>query len=307
MPTAGATHIDTYLTNFSRRVSNEGFIAERGCTIVPVRKDSGKYGTYDEDHLRLVNDERAPGSPPNEIDYNIGSETYALVEHTIRDSVPDEEVKNADQPFAPYEDAVVNVQERIRLRLEKKSAAVLFNSGNWHNETLSGTDQFDDLENSDPFSVFQDAKSSVLSKSLRKANLIIVGQKVYEKLVLHPDVIDRVKYTSSASITPGILARLLDVEEFVVGSAAENTAIEGQNSNLGYIWGKHIFVGYRSARPGLRTMTAVSMFRGRDFPRAARYRHHDKGAHATYVSYGDKFDIRKVAKAAGYLIQNAVS
>src|SRR5690554_1811148 len=96
MPTAGATHIDQYLTNLSRRVSNEGFIAERCCTVVSVRKDSDKFGTYDSAHLRAVNDERAPGSPPNEVDYGVGSETYSLVEHTLRDSVPDEERDNAD-------------------------------------------------------------------------------------------------------------------------------------------------------------------------------------------------------------------
>mgnify|MGYP001029986887 CR=1 FL=1 len=308
MPTAGATHIDQYLTNFSRRISNETFIAEQVCTVVPVRKDSDKYATYSNDHLRAVHDERAPGSPPNEVDYGVGSDTYSLVEHTLRDSVPDEHVGNYDQPFMPFEDAVVGLQERIRIRLEKKVADLVFGTSTWTNrETLSGTDQLDDYANSDPFTVIEDAKSSVLSKSLRKPNIIVVGHQVFQKLVNHPDVVDRVKYTSSASITPEILARLFDVERVLVGSAVENTGKEGGDDNLAYIWGKHIFVGYRVPRPSLRTVTAVSMFRNRDFPRVERYRHHDEGAKATWVSYGDKFDVRKVADGAGFLIINAVS
>lgn len=308
MATAGATHIDQYLTNFSRRISNEGFIAERLCTVVRVRKDSDKYAVYNNDHLRTVIDERAPGSPPNEVDYGVGSDTYSLVEHTLRDSVPDEELDNADEPFEPFEDATAALQERIRLRLEKKVADVVFGTSTWTNrETLSGTDQLDDYANSDPFTVIEDAKSSVLSKSLRKPNIVVVGHQVFQKLVNHPDVVDRVKYTSGRSITPDMLANLFDVDEFLVGAAVENTSKEGQDDNLQYIWGKHIFVGYRSPRASLRTVTAVSMFRNRDFPRVERYRHHDQGAKSTWVSYGDKFDVRQVADGAGFLIINAVS
>lgn len=306
MPTAGATHIDQYLTNFSRRISNEGFIAEQCCTVVPVRKDSDLFATYSNDHLRVVNDKRAPGSPPNEVDYETGSDTYRLVEHTLRDSVPDEERDNADAPFAPYEDAVIGLQERIRIRLEKEAASLFFGASNWSfTETLSGSDQWDN-EGSDPFSVIEDAKSSVLSRALRKPNVIIVGQEVFGKLVNHPKIVERVKYTSSNSITPEMLARLFDVEQFLVGSAVENAAKEGQEDNLTYIWGKHCFVGYRAPRPSLRRVTAVSLFRNRNFPRVERYRHPDPGAKATYVSYGDKWDIRKVADGAGFLIINAV-
>lgn len=308
MPRAGATHIDQYLTNFSRRISNEGFIAEQCCTVVPVRKDSDRFATYSNDHLRAVNDERAPGSPPNEVDYDVGSDTYSLVEHTLRDSVPDEERDNADEPFAPYENATIALQERIRIRLEKQVAAQFFNAANWSQKiTLSGTDQFSDFDNSDPFALIQMGKSSVLSMALRKPNLIVVGQEVFDKLINHPDIIDRIKYTSSASITPQMLARLFDVEQFLVGSAVENTSKEGQADNLSYIWGKHLFIGYRAPRPSLRTVTAVAMFRNRNFPRVERYRHPDAGAKATYVQYGDKWDIRQVAAGAGFLVVNAVA
>src|SRR5690606_40455029 len=91
MPTAGAQHVDVYLTNFSRQVRNESFIAERALTVVPVQKDSDKYAVYGNEHLRVANDRRAPGSPPNEVDYTVGSENYSLIEHTLRDSVRSEE------------------------------------------------------------------------------------------------------------------------------------------------------------------------------------------------------------------------
>ena len=307
MPTAGATHIDVYLTNFSRQVSNEGFIAERAFTVVPVRKDSDKYATYGNEHLRVANDRRAPGSPPNEVDYTVGSEDYALIEHTLRDSVPDEELDNADSPFAPFEDATLNVQERIRIRLEKEAAGLFFDPNNWtYKTTLSGTDQWSD-DNSDPFAVIQAAKSSVLSKALRAPNIIIVGQEVYDRLVNHPKIIDRIKYTTRDSITPDMLARLFQVEQFLVGSTVENVSMEGQADNLQYIWGKHCFVGYRAPRPSLRTVTAASLFRGRNYPQARRYRHPDPGAKATWVEYADKWDMRKVADGAGFLIANAVA
>ena len=307
MPTAGAKHIDVYLTNFSRQVRNESFIAERSLTVVPVQKDSDKYAVYGNEHLRVANDRRAPGSPPNEVDYTVGSENYSLIEHTLRDSVPDEEVENADSPFAPFEDATLNVQERIRLRLEKEAATLFFGPANWtYKETRSGSDQWDD-STSNPFEVIQEAKSSVLSKAMRKPNIIIVGQEVFDVLANHPLVIDRIKYTGRDSVTPEMLARLFDVEQFLVGSAVENASREGQPDNLQYIWGKHCFVGYRAPRPSLRTVTAASLFRGRNYPQARRYRHPDPGAKATYVEYSDKWDMRKIADGAGFLIVNAVA
>src|SRR5690606_9898395 len=307
MPTAGAKHIDVYLTNFSRQVRNESFIAERSLTVVPVQKDSDKYAVYGNEHLRVANDRRAPGSPPNEVDYTVGSENYSLIEHTLRDSVPDEEVENADSPFAPFEDATLNVQERIRLRLEKEAATLFFGAANWtYKVTLSGSDQWDG-SNSNPFEAIQEAKSSVLSKAMRKPNIIIVGQEVFDVLANHPLVIDRIKYTGRDSVTPEMLARLFDVEQFLVGSAVENASREGQADNLQYIWGKHCFVGYRAPRPSLRTVTAASLFRGRNYPQARRYRHPDPGAKATYVEYSDKWDMRKIADGAGFLIVNAVA
>lgn len=307
MPTAGAKHVDVYLTNFSRQVRNESFIAERALTVVPVQKDSDKYAVYGNEHLRVVNDRRAPGSPPNEVDYTVGSENYSLIEHTLRDSVPDEEVENTDSPFSPFEDAALNVQERIRLRLEKEAATLFFDPANWtYNVTLSGSDQWDD-STSKPFEVIQEAKSSVLSKAMRKPNIIIVGQEVFDVLAKHPLIIDRIKYTGRDSVTPEMLARLFDVEQFLVGSAVENASREGQPDNLQYIWGKHCFVGYRAPRPSLRTVTAASLFRGRNYPQARRYRHPDPGAKATYVEYSDKWDMRKIADGAGFLIVNAVA
>lgn len=307
MPTAGAKHIDVYLTNFSRQVRNESFIAERALTVVPVQKDSDKYAVYGNEHLRVANDRRAPGSPPNEVDYTVGSENYSLIEHTLRDSVPDEEVENTDSPFSPFEDAALNVQERIRLRLEKEAATLFFDPANWtYKVTLSGSDQWDG-SNSNPFEVIQEAKSSVLSKAMRKPNIIIVGQEVFDVLANHPLIIDRIKYTGRDSVTPEMLARLFDVEQFLVGSAVENASREGQPDNLQYIWGKHCFVGYRAPRPSLRTVTAASLFRGRNYPQARRYRHPDPGAKATYVEYSDKWDMRKIADGAGFLIVNAVA
>src|SRR5690606_40073095 len=130
------------------------------------------------------------------------------------------------------EDAVMGLQERIRIRLEKEAAGIFFDQNKWSfKEVLSGGDQWDDYENSNPCAVIQDGKSSVLSKALRKPNLIIVGQEVFNALVNHPMILDRVKYTSRDSITPDMLASLFDVETFLVGSAVENASKEGQADN----------------------------------------------------------------------------
>lgn len=307
MPTASGGHIDQYLTNYSRKLTNTRFVAEMCATVVPVGKDTDKVATYGNEHLRRVSSLRAPGSPPNDVDYTTSSIDYILNEHALRDLVTDEEVENADSPLTPREDAAANVQERVLIEREKEMADHLFSTAIWsQNTTLSGTSQWSDFANSDPFKDVRTGQNSVLKNSLRVPNTMVMGYEVLKSLIDHPDVLDRIKYTSAASVTPEILARLFDVERVLVGSAVENTAKEGATDSLAYIWGKDVWIGFVAPRPSLRVVTASTLVRGRSFPQVRRYRHPDDGARAEYVEYADKWDIIEVLDGGGYLIKSAV-
>ncbi|HET7558878.1 MAG TPA: major capsid protein [Limnochordia bacterium] len=309
MPTASSGHIDTYLTNYSRKLSNGMFIADNCFTVVPAAKDSGKIATYGTDNLRAPSNAlRAPGAAPNSVDYSRDSINFVLNEYTLRESVTDEDIAQADSPFTPLEDAAANAREKVMIVKEKAAAAFLFSTTQWSkNTTLSGTDQWSDYANSDPFDDVKTAILSVAQNSLRRPNKIVMGIQVMETIKNHPDLIDRVKYTGSQSITAQALARLWEVDQVLVGEAVENTAKEGAADSLGFIWGKGVWIGYVEQRPSLRAVTACSLVRSRSFPVVERYRDADQGTKKQWVAYGDKWDMIEVLDGAGYYIASAVA
>jgi hypothetical protein len=120
--------------------------------------------------------------------------------------------------------------------------------------TLSGTTQWSDYTNSVPFTNVQTGIQTVQKAIGRKPNMLLLGQETFDKLINHPDVVEKAKYTSAASISEDMLARIFGVERVLVAGAVRNTADEGAADSMGYIAGKHAWLLYVNPRMGLRSV-----------------------------------------------------
>jgi hypothetical protein len=88
-------------------------------------------------------------------------------------------------------------------------------------------------------------------------NTLVLGYQTYRKLKHHPDIIDRLKYTTpGAPVTMGLLAALFDVERVFVAKAIKNTSREGATASYSFTHGKHAWLGYVAPRPSLLEATA---------------------------------------------------
>jgi hypothetical protein len=88
---------------------------------------------------------------------------------------------------------------------------------------------------------------------------------VYDALLDHPDIIDRIKYGQAGVGSPAMagsdtLARLFNVDEVLVMNAVENTAKEGQSASHSFIGGKAALLVHAATSPGLMTPTAGYTF-----------------------------------------------
>jgi hypothetical protein len=76
----------------------------------------------------------------------------------------------------------------------------------------------------------------------------------------HPKIIERIKYSERAILTPEIIATVLGLSQVVVPGVGIGASGAGQPSGtlgnavtVSYLWGKDVLFVYQPMRPGLRT------------------------------------------------------
>ncbi len=305
-PTLYDIKFDPILSNVSVAYKNEDYVAEQVLPIVRVASATGKYFVYDTSHLRRSNSLRGMGASAREVDYGVSQSTaFVIKEHALKELVPDELVKQAPSPLSPEMDATENVTEKLLVEKEYDLAAYMASTTNLTlNTTLSGTNRWSDYSNSDPVGDIRTGKAAVHAKIFKEPNVLLLGKQVYDKLVDHPDIVDRIKYSSLGVATPDLLARIFDVEKVIIAAAGYESATEGAASSMAYIWGKHAWLLYVTDRPGVRQISF-----GYHFQDAVRLvdKWYDNDRKGTFVRVTDRYTREIVSTDCAYLIYNAVA
>lgn len=123
--------------------------------------------------------------------------------------------------------------EQMLLHLDLTFAEKFFQSGVWSDErtgSASGSGQKEFLKfsdaNFDPVGFFDDMRAEMKRKSRRNPNRLCLGLDAYNALKVHPDIIERVKYTGTtanpAKVTAAVLAQLLEIEQVKVLDGSYN-------------------------------------------------------------------------------------
>ena len=298
--------VDPALSNVSIRYSNESYIADAIFPTIRTAKQTGKYYLYDKSNLRLANTQRAAGSGANEIDFGLSTSNFYCEDHALKEFVADEIQDQADAALNPLIDTTETLTDQMLLDREVRLANILTSTAKLtNNTTLSGTSQWSDYVNSDPISDVRTARTTIHQNIFRKPNTLIIGKPVFDVLIDHPQIVDRIKYSQLGVASSELLARVFQLEKVLVGEAGQNTANEGQTDVLAYVWGKNAIVAYVTPSAGLKKVSL-----GYTFTYAARQvkRWRDEDREGTYVRIGqDNYVQQLIAAAAGYLIAAAVA
>lgn len=299
--------VDPALGNISIKYTNDSFIADIVVPMIKVAKQTGKYYIYDKANLRIDQTDRAAGSAANEIDFDVApTGVFATTDHALKGFVADEIQDQADTALDPLIDETETITEKLMLDREQKAANLVFSSSNVTNGvTLSGTSQWSDYDNSDPIADVRTARTSVHQNTFKKPNTLVLGKQVFDMLIEHPAIIERIKYSQLGVVTPELLARVFQVDRILVGEAGKNGAQEGQTDSLSYIWGKNALVAFIAPQVRLRMITlALNFVYG--VRAVKRWREEDR--EGTYVRVGgDNYQMNIIAVGAGYLITNAIA
>lgn len=258
MLTSNQVHVDTALSQISVAYKNPDFIFQNEVfPVVPVDKRSDIFFKFSKQHFRQIPDTAAPGSDPNEIQWDLDARgLYYCDGHKLNLPTPDEIEDNAD-PGADLDiENTLKLTEAVRLNEEINGAALLSTTNISQNSTLSGTSQWSDFVNSDPFLVVDQKKTTIRNSTGLMPNQMVIPEQVFLTLRNHPKLIDRVKYTGTGlrnPLTADELAAAFGVSKVVIAAGLKQSVLEGRADSLTSIWGKNVLLYYKVPNPGKRT------------------------------------------------------
>lgn len=324
----GNTHIDAVLTQISLDFPTTNLVGEALFPTVKVRKQSDKYYVFGrETWLPETSDYRAPGTEANEIPgFKVSLDTYYAQEHALQIAVTDEERENVDSPLSPDRDGTELVTSKILLGREVAMKNLVTNTANYASGlsiTLSGTAQWSDYTNSDPIANWRTGMRAIHAKVFQEPNLAVIPYQVMSVLEDHPDIIERIKYSERAILTPEIIASVFGIQRVIIpGTAIGSGAVgvSGFGVTAGYLWGKDVLMAWVPARAGLRTPAFAYEFvwgYGSQAMVTERWREANRKSDVIRVSR--RYDLKLVGNeinpgsgdygksVTGYLIKNAIA
>lgn len=230
-----ANYVSPRLTGVSTAWQNSDtdFISDYIFPEVLVKKPTFEVAKYGKDALIIPSSNvRAGEAKAKRVTLTRGVDTYGpLNEHALSDVVTREDYQLTDDPFEPEADAVENIHQKMALVDENDLATQLSDTGIiTQNTTLSGTSQWND-SNSNPF---QNLKTAAATATFKKYNTLFMGSDVWDNLMLHPELLDRIKWSQTGVLTKEAVLALFapfGITQIYVGRAQKNTGKEGTGTN----------------------------------------------------------------------------
>ena len=311
--------IQSELTAITLAYQNRRLIADEVLPRTPVPSREFKWLQMGRDQMFTV-PETAVGrkGQPNEVEFG-GTEIGGFVrDYGLDDVVPNEDLESAPAGFDPLGTAVTGISELVALDREKRVADLIFNPNTYpaaNRATLSGTSQWSDYTNSDPYTAIQTA----LDGMLMRPNRAIIGRLAWSRLRVHPKITAALApsatgntSTSNAGGQPATLqavADLLELDEILVGEAFINTAKPGQTASLSRCWGKHMAFLHQNPVATIRGNAVTFGFTAEWGNRVAGSMPEPKVGlrGAQRVRVGESVNELIVASDVGYYFQNIVA
>lgn len=322
---------DAYLTNYSFSLlsDDQTFIVGAASSRIPVTQEAGKYNVYLPGYfLRDEAQVRPLGGRPVQVGYGIKDGNYAAEEWALEHTIDDRQRRNARNQLRLDENATRLLTGKQKIRAERIWATNFFGAGIWAME-VSGVAaapgageflQWNDAA-SNPISDIEDWKERIAAATGLMPNVLVLGVNVRKTLKNHPDFIERVKYTSSASITNATMAALFEVDELRVARAIYNAAEERMPGDqdggvdMQYIVDPNAaWLGYIDPSPALDSPTAIANFawdslipgQTNDFGGVIS-RGRDPRAYSDWFHSRQAFGLRKISDDLALMINAAVA
>jgi len=262
------TPVDPVLSNYAQAYMNDemSFVASRAFPWLPVANDSGTFITYDKAYWFSTNaEERAYGAEYAVGGYGLSSSTFSTLQYALSHPIPDETEANSQTPLSLRQSGIRFLSHNFLIKREREFATTFMSTSAWTTNNSggdSGYTKWSDTASSDPVGNIRTSIRTVQQLIGRAPNVAICGQIVWDRLIEHPDVIDRVKYAMQADAqnVGQAIAGITEIPNWFVSRAVYNTAIEGQTASLSAIIDDDILFVYINPNQDLMDPTGAKIF-----------------------------------------------
>lgn len=235
-PTRENVHVNRPLTNIAINYiqDQDRFVADQAFPYVGVQKKSDDYFKFSKADLsRVEAKKRADGAESAGSGYRLSTGTYNADTYAFHKDVGDQTRANSDNPLQPDRNATEFVMQNLLMKREIIFGNKFLNQGHanyvgWDNED-STADWSPDGDN--PIRDISKAMDTVADLWI-EPNVAIMGRKVFRRLEINSNVVDRYKHTTPNVDTSTLLADVLSLDEVYVSRALYNTAEEGASASM---------------------------------------------------------------------------
>lgn len=256
-PTRSDVHVNKPLTMISIAYIQraEDFVASKVFPNVPVEKQSDRYFSYPKAFwLKTQAQRRAPGTESAGSGFAVdNTPNYFADVWAVHKDVDDQIRQNADGPLNLDRDSTLFVTQQQLLRKEIHFVSKYLTTGIW---TGNPAGDFTpaalwDTANGVPITDIDVQKRIVKGQTALLPNTFLCADDVFFAVKNNPSVLDRIKYTQRAVITEEILAALLQLKNFLVSQAVQDTSSEGQTDSYGFIVSNSALLVYSAPNPSI--------------------------------------------------------
>jgi hypothetical protein len=321
-----------YLQDLAIGFQAMGMIADRVSPRVPVNQIAGKYRVFGKNTMVPTKSERAPGTPPNAVDWAWSLDTFYITEYALRQRLMDEERTNNQSAMlggivdieGKYTQSVTN---RLAVSREQRIAKQFTTAANYPGAnviTKAGGSEWDLLASANakqPFIDITNLLSIVAQSAMVPKNMlsVVIPQQTFDLAIMNNDsFISRVQYNAITSITPAILGTLLGVKEVLLAMplAAGTVEVAGADVVSGYptsyLWGDTVWAGLiaegqNDMLPTFARSLNYSALTGGQTRQTRKYRDADEGTRSDWIEVAEALDEKITYSAAGGIIVNTLS
>ena len=296
---------DPVLTNLAQGYHNLELVSEVLMPTVEIDKEAGKIPKFGRLAFRLPSTVRNLRGTSNRLDpEDITAIDVALEEHDVEYAIDYREENEAI--FSLRQFALNTTQDVIALGREKEVATLAldeskYDSGN--KVTLSGTSKITSKQ-ADIFAMFDTGIRSVKRAIGRKPNVCVIAGDVWAALKEHPAVIEKLKYSQVAIVTPEVFAKLIGIDTVKIGEA-----VYEESSQLKDIWSDAIVLAYVAPRSAERKGTVYEPSYGYTVRRQGGLfvdTYKENGGKLEVIRTTDIHKPHLLGASAGYLIKGCL-
>ncbi len=304
----GKIKTNIYLSKIAVQYNNAAFVAEKLSPSFLVQRESDKFRKYKRDGYFSGAPKRADGAPAEEASLSYDDDTYSTFERGQKDIVTDRAINNADNVFNLKADVTQFLTEKIKIGMELDVANMLtatsggISSAN-PDHVVTPSNLWDDYTNSDPESDISTGKEAITARTGRMPNILLIAPHVERYLVHHPQIKELRKYTDPTALTKGGLPKTLWDMEVVVAPAIYNSAAQGLNPTMSYVWGKNCVIAYVNAADTI-TLARNFVLTSRNM-QVTSWR--DDEREGDWIRVVNNYVPKIICSDCGYLLNNVIS